>query len=84
MNFFILSKIFQLLYLYITYKNILQIMNIKTYAQFVESFTITMNQLPNIGDIVDRIDYNDGEKIAFVDFKGIKDIPIHITDIEKI
>jgi hypothetical protein len=58
---------------------------IKTYEQFVnksvnEAFTITLEQLPKIGDIVDRVDWKEGEKIAFIDFKGIKNIPIQIAN----
>lgn len=53
---------------------------IKTYEQFTnEVFTITLDQLPSIGDIVDKIDWREGEKIAFIDFKGIKNIPVNIT-----
>lgn len=53
----------------------------KTYEQFVkESLTISVDQLPSIGDIVDRINWKEGEKIAFVDFKGIKNIPVHISN----
>ena len=52
---------------------------IKTYQQFNDSFTITLDQLPSIGDIVDRIDWKEGQKIAFIDFKGIKNIPVNIT-----
>lgn len=63
--------------------------NMKTYRQFVneskkeeinEAFTITLDQLPSIGDIVDRVDWKEGEKMAFIDFKGIKNIPVKITD----
>ncbi len=56
---------------------------LKNYDQFVkESFTLTLDQLPSIGDIVDKIDWKQGEKIAFIDFKGIKNIPIHIAGRE--
>lgn len=51
---------------------------IKNYQQFVESFTITLDQLPSIGDIVDKVDWKEGNKIAFIDFKGIKNIPVNI------
>ena len=52
---------------------------LKSYDQFVkESFTLTLDQLPAIGDIVDKVDWKQGEKIAFIDFKGIKNIPVHI------
>jgi hypothetical protein len=62
---------------------------IKNYKQFNESFIITIDQLPSIGDIVDRIDWKEGQKIAFIDFKGIKNIPVNIansleTDISEI
>ena len=62
---------------------------IKTYENFTnsikqvdvnESFTITLDQLPSIGDIVDRVSWKEGEKIAFIDFKGIKNIPVQITN----
>lgn len=61
--------------------------NIKTYDQFLqrsvhEAFTISLEQLPKIGDIVDRVDWKEGENIAFIDFKGIKNIPIKIADKE--
>ena len=63
--------------------------NIKTYNEFIggrvnekvnESFTITLDQLPSIGDIVDNIHWKEGEKFAFIDFKGIKNIPVNIID----
>jgi len=60
---------------------------LKNYEQFVkESFTITLDQLPNIGDIVDRVDWKEGEKFAFIDFNGIKNIPVNIisNDLESI
>ena len=58
---------------------------IKSYQQFTEktmneAFTITLEQLPKIGDIVDKVDWKEGEKIAFIDFKGIKNIPIQILN----
>lgn len=61
---------------------------IKTYEQFTnktnneltnEVFTITLDQLPSIGDIVDKIDWKEGERTAFIDFKGIKNIPVNIA-----
>jgi len=53
---------------------------LKNYDQFVkEAFTLTLDQLPSIGDIVDKVDWKKGEKIAFIDFKGIKNIPVHIA-----
>jgi hypothetical protein len=63
---------------------------IKNYEQFVnesinavnETFTITLEQLPKIGDIVDKVDWKQGEKIAFIDFKGIKNIPVQIASNE--
>jgi len=56
---------------------------LKNYEQFVkESFTITLDELPNIGDIVDKVDWKSGDKIAFIDFKGIRNIPVHITNNE--
>jgi len=65
---------------------------LKNYVQFTESvqeslnesFTITLEQLPQIGDIVDKIDWKEGEKIAFIDFKGIKNIPVHIANNSEI
>lgn len=59
---------------------------IKTYKQFKESLTLSVDQLPSIVDIVDKVNWKEGEKIAFIDFKGIKNIPVHITnnaDIEE-
>jgi len=58
---------------------------IKSFDQFTnesmnESFTITLEQLPKIGDIVDKVDYKEGEKIAFIDFKGIHNIPVQIIN----
>lgn len=68
-------------------KNYLTTMTrIKTYKQFKESLTLSVDQLPSIGDIVDKVNWKEGEKIAFIDFKGIKNIPVHITnnaDIEE-
>ena len=58
-------------------------MIIKTYKEFKESFTITLDQLPSIGDIVDRIDWKEGEKVAFIDFKGIRNIPVYISSEEE-
>jgi len=60
--------------------------NIKRFNQFVgESFTLTSDQIPQIGDIVDNIEYNEGDRIAFIDFAGVKNIPVRIVDdkIEK-
>lgn len=54
--------------------------NIKNFSTFVESFNITKDELSTLGDFVDNLDYNDDRKIAYVDFKGIKNIPIHISD----
>lgn len=61
----------------------------KTYGQFVtesnkdkdknESFTISLEQMPTVGDIVDNVDWKEGEKIAFVDFKGVKNIPVQVV-----
>lgn len=54
---------------------------LKNYDEFVnEAFTITLNQLPSIGDIVDKVDWREGEKIAFIDFKGVKNIPVKIVN----
>ena len=57
---------------------------IRTYQEFIkESFTITLDQLPSIGDIVDKIHWREGEKYAFIDFKGIKNIPVNIINNQK-
>lgn len=63
---------------------------IKTYGQFInesnkietknEAFTISVDQLPSVGDMVDKIDWTEGEKIAFIDFKGVKNIPVQIVN----
>jgi hypothetical protein len=39
-----------------------------------------LEQLPKIGDIVDKVDWKEGEKMAFIDFRGIKNIPVQIMD----
>jgi hypothetical protein len=57
--------------------------NIKTFEEFNnlqinESFTISLEQLPSIGDIVDKVDWKEGDNVAFIDFKGIKNIPVRI------
>ena len=63
---------------------------IKNYNQFLmegklnENFTIRKDKLPKVGDLVDRVKYKDGDKIAFIDFKGVKDIPVHVIDGEDI
>jgi len=67
--------------------------NIKNFGQFVnesikpeknnESFTVSSEQMPSIGDIVDKVDWREGEKIAFIDFKGVKNIPVQVVDSEK-
>ena len=59
--------------------------NVKTYNEFVneslnESFTITAKELPLVGDIVDKIEWKEGEKIAFVNFKGVENIPVNIEN----
>jgi len=54
---------------------------IKKFNQFIkEGFTLTSDKMPEIGDVVDNIEYNDGDKIAFVDFGGVKNIPVQIVD----
>lgn len=54
---------------------------IKKFDQFIkESFTLTSDKIPEIGDVVDNIEYNDGDKIAFIDFGGVKNIPVQIVD----
>jgi len=63
---------------------------IKSYDSFIkesvnEAFTITLEQLPQIGDIVDKVDWKAGDTMAFIDFKGIKNIPVKITNnVEKV
>jgi hypothetical protein len=67
---------------------------IKSYDDFMkesvkesvnETFTITVDQLPKIGDIVDKVDWKAGDTMAFIDFKGIKNIPVKITkDVEEV
>lgn len=60
---------------------------IKSFDDFVkvnEAFTITLEQLPSIGDIVDRVDWKEGDNIAFIDFKGIKNIPVKIERGEEV
>lgn len=62
---------------------------IKTYDQFItetndtkkinESFTISLEQMPNVGDVVDKVDWNEGDKIAFIDFRGVKNIPVQVV-----
>ncbi len=57
--------------------------NIKKFNQFIkEGFTLTSDKMPEIGDVVDNIEYQDGDKIAFIDFGGIKNIPVQIVDTE--
>ena len=57
--------------------------NIKKFKQFVgESFTLTSDKLPEIGDMVDNIEYEEGSNIAFINFDGVKDIPVQIVDDE--
>lgn len=84
-----------ILNIYIYRKKIISTMKkIKNYEQFRKSykqfdttneqFTIKLDQLPNIGDIVDKVDWKQGEKIAFIDFKGIKNIPVYISDESEI
>lgn len=56
---------------------------IKGYNEFIkESFTLTADQIPEVGDVVDKIEYNEGDKIAFIDFGGVKNIPVQIIDKE--
>jgi len=55
----------------------------KKFNQFVsETFTLTSDKIPEIGDVVDKIEYNDGDKIAFIDFGGVKNIPVQIVNPE--
>ena len=56
--------------------------NVLKYKQFTEAFTLSSDKIPEIGDIVDKIDFNDGDKIAFIDFGGVKNIPVQILDSE--
>jgi len=56
---------------------------IKKFNQFIkEGFTLTSDKMPEIGDVVDKIEYKEGDKIAFVDFGGVKNIPVQIVDSE--
>jgi len=43
-------------------------------------FIIKSEQLNIIRDIVDKLEWKDNSRIAFVDFNGIKNIPIHIEN----
>ena len=55
-------------------------MILKKFKDFKESLTVKPNELSNISNFVDKLEWKDGEKIAFVDYNGIKDIPIYIED----
>ena len=75
---------FDFLFIYIVKKSYINMKKIRTYQEFVkESFTITLEQLPSIGDIVDKIHWKEGEKYAFIDFKGIKNIPVNIVNSQQ-
>lgn len=51
------------------------------YQNFLsESFTITSEELPIINTIADDVYWNIGDRFAFVDFNGIKNIPIRINN----
>ena len=41
-------------------------------------FIIKAEELNSIRGIVDKIEFKDNSKVAFVDFNGIKNIPIRI------
>ena len=56
---------------------------IKTYIEFKkdfvnESFSVKLDQLPKIGDIVDKVSWKEGDRFVFIDFNGVKNIPIRI------
>lgn len=57
--------------------------NIKKFKEYLrEGFMLSSEQIPKIGDVVDKIDYKEGDKIAFIDFAGVKNIPVQIVDKE--
>lgn len=60
--------------------------NIKKFNEFtlVESFVLKADQIPHIGDVVDKIDYKEGDRFAFIDFAGVKNIPVQIVADEDI
>lgn len=41
---------------------------------------INSKQLNIIRNIVDKVEWEDNSRIAFVDFNGIKNIPIHVEN----
>lgn len=41
---------------------------------------INSKQLNIIRNIVDNVEWKDNNRIAFVDFNGIKNIPIHVEN----
>lgn len=43
-------------------------------------FIIKSEQLNIIRDIVDKVEWKENSRIAFVDFNGIKNIPIHVEN----
>jgi len=45
-----------------------------------ESFKIKKKELPKVSNMVDRVAYKEGDKIAYVDFNGTKNIPVHVED----
>ena len=54
---------------------------IKNYQQFLsEALTMTSDELSVIDDIADNINWKEGDKFAFIDFNGIKDIPVSINN----
>ena len=56
--------------------------NLKNFKQFDESFEMSIDEMPEVDDVVDNIDYDDGNKIAFIDYDGVKDIPVKVVDEE--
>lgn len=58
--------------------------NIKKFNEFslTESFVLRADQIPQIGDVVDKIDYKEGDKFAFIDFAGVQNIPVQIVNDE--
>jgi len=53
-------------------------MNFKQFLS--EALTMTSDELSVIDDIADNINWKEGDKFAFIDFNGIKDIPISISN----
>jgi len=54
-----------------------KIMNFQKFLS--EALTMTSDELSEIDDMADNINWKEGDKFAFIDFNGIKDIPISIS-----